>query len=697
MLDVLCIERRIKMTIDQTLIVKLSDSIDILKANNKDGLPANIETLQEISLDPVGLHCDISSVNIYGENVISKPNLTLLQLHKELEDDEKGLTNTSKEFPFIPKLESKKILTEEKNIENFNKTKTPRIEPVHVIEKVNDELTVRFSSIVWDKIRTWTEMTTEEISGLGCVKREANGIFFVYDVFLVKQENTGSFTDIDDEALHALMWELETLDDTDNGNRLDDLRFWWHSHANMGVFWSGQDDHCIKTKMAHASWWLSVVVNKPGKIKTRLDIQNPPMRFDDIKCDIHHEVAEHIKQECQKEFDKKVIKKTYNYNNYNKLQHETNTWLEYYNKKHNIKTALECLPTKTEQQNSWEQLQKLSPKLITDNWGLITEPDITTGIKISRSTPFRAQQVYEEEINLAKDWLIDKAEELKLGESHVIGFAFYPRYPEGNILNKITLWTLTGWVNCNNNIYLATAWKEDYEKYYIAKINQIYLDNCTKINNSIVIPENKFGVVGLDCTPNIITYGKSTNAQNNLEKCVALIFVTNTKWPENELGEHIVKYDEEEFNNQFDTEVYEEEVTEDDNNIQTLFDEVGQYANSQPKDELVKRIMNNLYRFKKEEFLDFVCKLSEELSIDANEQEIQDNIDFLPYQKLYDIVEIFAKREPVATFQWQWYYLPINYLCTDCYEPVEKDQNICKYCNSLLEPINDEEILNVKE
>jgi hypothetical protein len=176
------------------------------------------------------------------------------------------------------------------------------------------EMPIEFSSEAWLKIKTWVEMTTNEISGLGLVERTKDG-FSVSEVFLLKQKNTSGFTDIDDEDQLNLFAKIIEEDEANNTNKADQLRFWWHSHANMTTFWSGQDESCIQAKLSHATWWLSAVFNRKGEVKTRLDIKEPRMRFDNLECQHEEFIPKEIKEKCRLEFNEKVTESNTYYNN----------------------------------------------------------------------------------------------------------------------------------------------------------------------------------------------------------------------------------------------------------------------------------------------------------------------------------------------------------------------------------------------
>lgn len=197
-------------------------------------------------------------------------------------------------------------------------TAVQRTTPLIINAEYQDLLSIK--ELCWDKIRFWVNRTSQEISGLGCIKLLKNNTFLVYDVFLLKQKNTSSFTDIDDLAVQQLMLALDAEDEKDKGSRLADLRFWWHSHANMGTFWSSQDDFNIEQKLFGSStegaplsqWWVSLVTNRVGDVLSRLDTSRPWMKIDKIGHSIvDHEIAPDIKEFCENEYKTKVEENTY--------------------------------------------------------------------------------------------------------------------------------------------------------------------------------------------------------------------------------------------------------------------------------------------------------------------------------------------------------------------------------------------------
>lgn len=129
------------------------------------------------------------------------------------------------------------------------------------------------------KIWNWVDLCPQEISGLGTVIVKA-GEIYVDKVFLLDQEVSATETELDPQSVVQLMNTLSRED-------ADRLKFWWHSHVNMGVFWSGTDERCISNLLG-TTMVTSVVYNKKRQLLGRLDSAFPlyskhdglPVEFD---------------------------------------------------------------------------------------------------------------------------------------------------------------------------------------------------------------------------------------------------------------------------------------------------------------------------------------------------------------------------------------------------------------------------------
>lgn len=146
-----------------------------------------------------------------------------------------------------------------------------------------------------------------EISGLGRLTKLKDGSFMVSKVYLLKQENSSASTDLCEEAVANLLYESRE----DKG----DLNFWWHSHVNMGVFWSGTDMDTIK-QFGKKGYLVSTVFNKKGEHRTSY-FQGatdflPEIFLDELKTEFRHIPMQSDVDRWEKEYTEKCATKSWN-------------------------------------------------------------------------------------------------------------------------------------------------------------------------------------------------------------------------------------------------------------------------------------------------------------------------------------------------------------------------------------------------
>jgi len=121
------------------------------------------------------------------------------------------------------------------------------------------KMKVLIDPVAQAKIDFWIDKAVGEVSGLGNVEQLDDGTLYVNDVILLEQQNHATETEIDDAAVSKAMFDLKDAPGT--------LNFWWHSHVNMGVFWSGTDTDTMQ-QLGKNGWFLSTVFNKKGESRT---------------------------------------------------------------------------------------------------------------------------------------------------------------------------------------------------------------------------------------------------------------------------------------------------------------------------------------------------------------------------------------------------------------------------------------------
>jgi len=180
------------------------------------------------------------------------------------------------------------------------------------VSEKEKEVKLKFSTLyilprALKRVMYYAQAADGEVSGLGTIIRDEKGRYIVDDVFLLDQESSGADTDLKPEAISELM--VEMMKKNEDPSR---LKFWWHSHANMGVFWSGTDDTCAETLSREFAF--SLVVNKSGEKLCRLDIYSPiRITINQIKVEELIEEDKSLKEMCEKEVKEKVKSPSYGY------------------------------------------------------------------------------------------------------------------------------------------------------------------------------------------------------------------------------------------------------------------------------------------------------------------------------------------------------------------------------------------------
>lgn len=163
---------------------------------------------------------------------------------------------------------------------------------------------------VYNKIMHWVNKANFEVSGFGRVQVTGKTIE-VLDAYLIKQEGGAAHTEIDEVALGKLMYEVREQPGV--------LRFWWHSHVNMDVFWSSTDKNTIE-QLGAQGWCVATVFNKKEEMRTAICYKaNSPLGEqvvfrDEVKTYITFD-GDSI-AEWDKEFADKVIEKKWQAQDY---------------------------------------------------------------------------------------------------------------------------------------------------------------------------------------------------------------------------------------------------------------------------------------------------------------------------------------------------------------------------------------------
>ena len=103
------------------------------------------------------------------------------------------------------------------------------------------------------------QASPDECSGLGRITWDVNGLATVTHVYLLDQVNSGVTTDLDATEVAKLQYTSKD----DEGA----LNWWWHSHVDMDVMWSGTDMATME-QFGKKGYLLSTVFNKRNEMRT---------------------------------------------------------------------------------------------------------------------------------------------------------------------------------------------------------------------------------------------------------------------------------------------------------------------------------------------------------------------------------------------------------------------------------------------
>lgn len=148
-----------------------------------------------------------------------------------------------------------------------------------------DKLEVHIAYSTWVKIRTALDaISTEFIFIVQADKTKEVGVK-IKNVFFLPQLGVGAFTEADQAALDNLAIEI-SMGIVPGIKDNNEIKGWGHSHANMNVFESGEDeDTSCNSFGGGMDWCISLVVNKKYEYLMRVYSSTPfKHRFDN--CDM---------------------------------------------------------------------------------------------------------------------------------------------------------------------------------------------------------------------------------------------------------------------------------------------------------------------------------------------------------------------------------------------------------------------------
>jgi hypothetical protein len=189
--------------------------------------------------------------------------------------------------------------------ERLNVTTTVKVLQEHVPY-------VFISAEAINKMQIYVEECPDEVGWLGTARRHGGDIL-IEDVFLFDQEVHATTTEITPEGLCEFGEQLIQKDPDKGADVWNNIKMWGHSHVNMGITPSTQDDSQMKAfAEGGQDWFLRIIANKKGELKVDVYNYEHGVIYLDLQWEELYSAEENELHQQIRELNKKIneIKKS---------------------------------------------------------------------------------------------------------------------------------------------------------------------------------------------------------------------------------------------------------------------------------------------------------------------------------------------------------------------------------------------------
>lgn len=180
------------------------------------------------------------------------------------------------------------------------------------VELVEDMPRVLISRAAYNAMWHYVDIASQEVGWLGtCLRQDKD--FLIEEVFLFKQEVSSVSTEITADGLAEMAQELISSR-PDGVEVCNNLRFWGHSHVNMGTSPSGQDDSQMDVfKESGHPFFVRAILNKQGRMEFTIYLYESGVKIVDAEWQIHEPADQNLRSGIEAEFKTKVSQARYGY------------------------------------------------------------------------------------------------------------------------------------------------------------------------------------------------------------------------------------------------------------------------------------------------------------------------------------------------------------------------------------------------
>ena len=158
---------------------------------------------------------------------------------------------------------------------------------------------------VWNYAQAAYDLFKAEITGMMVVLKDKDGDYIMQDPVIMKQEVSSATCEIDEDEMAIYTSKMMSKYSG------QEVRFlWWHSHHNMGAFWSPTDDKNILVNKTQ-DFNLSLVVDLDGSYLLRLQFFEPVETYVNTEMHVLGEHEDTVPEEITKEVKELCKTKSY--------------------------------------------------------------------------------------------------------------------------------------------------------------------------------------------------------------------------------------------------------------------------------------------------------------------------------------------------------------------------------------------------
>lgn len=140
---------------------------------------------------------------------------------------------------------------------------------------------VIISDTALQKMFVYTSEVADEVGWLGTVEQLPDNTFLISDTYLFEQQVHGATTEISPEGL--MDFGMKLLEQPNGAEIWNKMQMWGHSHVNMPITPSGQDDKQMKEFSGNGyPFFIRLICNKKGDMKLDFYDYEKGFEFHDI-------------------------------------------------------------------------------------------------------------------------------------------------------------------------------------------------------------------------------------------------------------------------------------------------------------------------------------------------------------------------------------------------------------------------------